>query len=129
MAAERTTAELKHNMTANTGGCRRLSRIRKPRTELFAIVAGIGLPTAACSSGSSTPQVASLRTSGSGNSAGNGNGSGSSAAPGSAGNATRLVDEWAACMRSHGDLAQELKYARCRRGRVPAGNGGSGANG
>jgi hypothetical protein len=67
-------------------------------------VAGIALLTAARTSGSSTPQVASLWTSGTGNSASNG--SGSSAAPGSTGNATELADKWAACMRSHGDTGQ-----------------------
>ena len=91
-------------MTDDAGGCRRLPRSWTPRTGLFAIVAGIALLSGACSSGSSTPQVASLGTSGSGNPASNG--SGTSAAPGSTGNATRLVDEWAACMRSHGDTGQ-----------------------
>lgn len=42
----------------------------------------------------------------SGDPAGNGNGGGSSAAVGSRGNATQLVDEWAACMRSRGDPSQ-----------------------
>jgi hypothetical protein len=93
-------------MTDDADGRRRLRRLGPPRTGHFAIVAGIALLTAACSSGSSTPQVASLATSGSGNSASNGNGSGSFAATGSTGNATRLVDEWAGCMRRHGDTGQ-----------------------
>lgn len=93
-------------MTDDADSRRRLRRLWLPRTRLFAIVAGIALLTAACSSGSSTPQVASLGTTGSGNSASNGDGGGSSAAPGSTGNATQLVDEWAACMRRHGDAGQ-----------------------
>jgi hypothetical protein len=43
---------------------------------------------------------------GSGSPTSSGNGSGSSTATGSAGNPTQLVDEWAACMRSHGDPNQ-----------------------
>lgn len=93
-------------MTDDAGGRRRLRRLWLPRTALFVIVAGIAPLTAACSSGSSTPQVASLGTSGSENSASIGDGSGSSAAPGSTGNATRLVDGWATCMRRHGDAGQ-----------------------
>lgn len=74
---------------------------------VLAAAAAIGL--AACSGGSSPPQVASLGNSGghgSGNSASGGHGSGSSAAAGSKSNPTRLVDEWAACMRRHGDPNQ-----------------------
>lgn len=74
---------------------------------VLAVAAAIGL--AACSGGHSSPQVASLGTSsaqGSGDPGGNGNGGGSSAAAGSKGNATKLVDDWAACMRSHGDPNQ-----------------------
>lgn len=93
-------------MTDDADGRRRRWRLWPPRAGLLAIVAGIALLTAACSSGYSTPQVASLGTSGSVNSASNGNGSGSSAAPGSTGNATQLVDKWAACMRRHGDTGQ-----------------------
>jgi len=70
---------------------------------LLAAAAAIGL--AACSGGSgTTPHVASLGSSGdgSGSSAGGGNSAG--AAP--AGNATKLLDEWATCMRGHGDPSQ-----------------------
>jgi hypothetical protein len=88
------------------------TRYRRPGgLAVLAAAAAIGL--AACSTGSSTPHVASLGTSGANNGgssggdpAGNGNGGGSSAAPGSKGNATKLVDDWAACMRSHGDPSQ-----------------------
>jgi hypothetical protein len=67
------------------------------------LVAAAAIGLAACSGGSSTPQVASL-----GNSSGDGGGSpaatGSSAA--TQGNPTQLLNEWAACMRSHGDPGQ-----------------------
>jgi hypothetical protein len=73
----------------------------------LAAAAAIGL--AACAaSGSSSPQVASLPTS-----SGPGSGSaaaGSSAAGGPAhppgSNPTQLLDEWAVCMRHHGDPGQ-----------------------
>lgn len=73
------------------------------------MVAAAGITLAACSHGPSSPQVASLGTSSAHSSAdpasGN-NGSGSSTGAGSTGNATQLVDEWAACMRAHGDPSQ-----------------------
>lgn len=72
-----------------------------PRTGLLAIMAGTALLTAACSGGSSSPQVASLGTSSSA-----GNGGGSSASTVSNGNATSLLDEWASCIRGHGDPQQ-----------------------
>jgi hypothetical protein len=70
-------------------------------TGLLAIVAGTALLTAACSGGSATLQVASL---GPGSSADNGGGSSASTVPN--GNATSLLDEWASCMRGHGDPQQ-----------------------
>jgi hypothetical protein len=70
---------------------------------ILVAVAAIGL--SACSSGSSTPQVASL-----GKSSSDGSGSsaatGSSTTPGATVNATQLLGEWTACMRSHGDPNQ-----------------------
>jgi hypothetical protein len=65
------------------------------------LTAVIGL--AACSGPASTPQVASL---GSSAAAGNGNSAttGSSGTP--TGNPVQLLDEWAACMRRHGDPGQ-----------------------
>lgn len=69
------------------------------RTGLLAIMAGAALLTAACSGGSSSPQVASLGTS-------TGNGGGNSTSTLSGGNATALLDEWASCMRGHGDPQQ-----------------------
>jgi hypothetical protein len=116
-------------MTDDAGGCQRLPRIWTPRTGLFAIVAGIAFLSGACSSGSSTPQVASLGTSGNGNPASND--SGTSAAPVSTGNATRLVDEWVACMRSHGDTAPSggVRPSAVPSGGVHVASSGSGANG
>ena len=74
---------------------------------VLAAVAGIAL--AACSHGPSSPGVASLPTGSthsSGDPASGGSGGGSSAGAGSKGNATELVDKWAACMRAHGDPGQ-----------------------
>ena len=68
---------------------------------VLAAAAAIGL--AACSGGSSTPQVASLGNS-SAPSAGSGGGA-SSTASGS-GNATELLDQWATCIRGHGEPSQ-----------------------
>jgi hypothetical protein len=61
---------------------------------VLAVAAVISL--AACSSGSNSPQVASLGTSSTPSAS-----SGSSAAA-PTGNPTQLLDEWAGCMRSHG---------------------------
>jgi hypothetical protein len=75
---------------------------------LAILVAAAALALAACSGGASTPQVASLGTStdpGTGGSAGTGSG-GSTPATHPPDDATRLVDEWAACERSHGDPNQ-----------------------
>ncbi|HEV3294530.1 MAG TPA: hypothetical protein VG123_36575 [Streptosporangiaceae bacterium] len=96
-------------MNDDAGGRRRLWRMWSPRAGLLAIVAGAAVLMAACSGGSSSPQVASLGTSsgdGSGSSASSGDGGGNSTATGSTGNPTQLVDEWAACMRRHGDPGQ-----------------------
>jgi len=77
---------------------------------LAVLVAAAAIGLAACGGGPSSPQVASLGNS-SGSSASSGNGSGSSPATGSSattpkGSPTQLLDEWAACMRSHGDTNQ-----------------------
>ena len=74
---------------------------------VLAAVAGIAL--AACSHGPSAPGVASLPTGSthsSGDPASGSSSGGKSAGPGSKGNATKLMDDWAACMRSHGDPNQ-----------------------
>jgi hypothetical protein len=83
---------------------------RRPGS-LAALVAAAALALAACTSGSSTPQVASLGTSADpGTSISPRTGSGTSGASTPAtqppSDATRLVDEWAACERSHGDPNQ-----------------------
>jgi hypothetical protein len=97
-------------MNDDTGGRRRLRRMWPLRTGLLAIVAGTALLTAACSGGSTnSPPVASLGSSsgtGSGRSTSSGDGSGNSTTTGSKSNPTQLLDEWAACMRSHGDPSQ-----------------------
>jgi hypothetical protein len=72
---------------------------------LAVLVAAAAIGLAACSGGSSTPHVASLGSS-SGSDGGSTGGSGSSTTAPSGGNATRLLDEWAACMRKHGDPSQ-----------------------
>jgi hypothetical protein len=98
-------------LAANEPGRRDMTTTYRRSGGLAVLVAAAAIGLAACSSGSSSPQVASLGTSsssgnGSGSSTGSGNSSGSSTATGSAGNPTQLVDEWAACMRSHGDPSQ-----------------------
>jgi hypothetical protein len=72
---------------------------------LAVLAAAAALALAACSGGSSTPQVASLRGSASPG-AGSGTSGGSIQATQPPGNVTRLVDEWAACERSHDDPDQ-----------------------
>jgi hypothetical protein len=81
---------------------RGLRRIRPPRTGLLAIAAGITLLTAACSSSTSTPRVASLGTSSAGTTAT----ATSPASPAPTGSPAQLLDEWATCMQSHGDPGQ-----------------------
>ncbi len=65
---------------------------------LAAIAAAATIGLAACG-GSSSPHVASL-----GNSTGNGGASPTTTLP--KGNPTQLLDDWASCMRSHGDPNQ-----------------------
>jgi hypothetical protein len=75
-----------------------------PRSGGLAVLVAAGaIGLAACTSGSGPPQVASLGTS-SGSDGGTAAGSAPAASP--AGNPTQLLDEWAACMRSHGDPSQ-----------------------
>ena len=64
------------------------------------VVAAAALGLAACA-GSSSPHVASL-----GESNGSTPATGSSTAAPPTGNPTELLDEWAACMRKHGDPGQ-----------------------
>lgn len=99
-------------------GCRqRPRRMWSPGTVLFAIVVCTTLVTAACDGASNSLPVASSGTS-SGNGSGNPGSSGGTASSGnsassrnsttgpSTGTAARLLDEWTACMRSHGDPGQ-----------------------
>ena len=65
---------------------------------LAVLVAGAAIGLAACS-GSSAPHVASL-----GNDSGDGSPRTTTTAP--AGSPAQLLDEWASCMRSHGDPGQ-----------------------
>lgn len=67
---------------------------------LAVLVAAATIGLAACSGDSSTPHVASLGTS----SSSDGSGNSSTARP--TGNPTQLLDEWASCMRGHGDPGQ-----------------------
>lgn len=73
---------------------------------LAVLVVAAALVLAACSgSAPSSPHVASLPTNTS-SSDGTGNSSGSSSPAQPTGNPTRLLDEWAACIRRHGDPSQ-----------------------
>ncbi len=66
-------------------------------------MAGVALLTAGCGGGPSSPHMVTPGKS-------SGDGTGSSTAAGSQtatqGNVTQLLDEWAACMRGHGDPGQ-----------------------
>jgi hypothetical protein len=90
------------------GRRRVISRTYRRPGALAVLVAAAALALAACSGGSSSPQVASLGTSpDSATSAGPGtSASGGSTRATIAGNVTPLLNEWAACERSHGDPDQ-----------------------
>jgi hypothetical protein len=80
-----------------------MTGMHRPPGALAVLVAAAALALAACTSGSSTPQVASLSTSadpGTSISTGTSNASTPPSDP------TRQVDQWAACERSHGDPNQ-----------------------
>jgi hypothetical protein len=73
----------------------------------FAVLAAaVAIGLAACSSGSSTPQVASLGTSSTGNGGDAATTQNSASTGGSTSNPTQLLNEWTACMHSHGDPDQ-----------------------
>jgi hypothetical protein len=80
-----------------------MTRMHGQPAALAVLVAAATLALAACTSGSSTPQVARLGTT---SSPGTGSSGGSTPGTQPAGNPTRLLNEWAACMRSHGDPGQ-----------------------
>lgn len=96
-------------IAANGPGRRGMARTYRRPGGLAVLVAAAAIGLAACSSGSSSPQVASLGTSStnSGNSASPGGGN-STAAPPASSPAQYLNDlnKWAACMRKHGDTNQ-----------------------
>jgi hypothetical protein len=73
------------------------------------LLAAAAIALAACSGGSHSPHVASLpAATGAGTSLGTdtGSGGGSSATTAPQANPTRLLDDWASCMHSHGDPGQ-----------------------
>ncbi len=76
-----------------------MTATRRRSGALAILVAAAALALAACGGGPNTPHVASLGTTGS-------TGSGSTTTTQPKGNPTQLLDEWAACMRSHGDPNQ-----------------------
>jgi hypothetical protein len=107
------------------------TRRRSTVLAILAVAAAVGL--AACG-GSSSPHVASLGTSdsnrGEGSATSQGRAAASSLTTPSSGNPTRLLDEWAACERSHGDPNQAdptidaygVIYVTIPRGGLPAGD-------
>lgn len=82
-----------------------MTRTHRRPGALAVLAAAAALALAACSGGSSISQVASLGTSASPGT-GSGTSGGSTPATQPPGNVTRLVNEWAACERSHGDPDQ-----------------------
>ena len=69
------------------------------------LVTAAALVLSACAGGSNSPRVASLSTTASVGTS-RSTGGGSVTIPPTAGNPTRLLDKWAACMRAHGDPSQ-----------------------
>lgn len=74
-----------------------LARTRTRQGSLAVFVAGAALALTACAGAAASPQVVSLGKTGA---------AGTSAAAQPTGNPTKLLDEWAVCMRSHGDPNQ-----------------------
>jgi len=72
------------------------------------VLAAAAIGLAACGGGGDTgaPHVASVGTSTTTAGTNGGSGSGSTTTALTGGNATQLMDEWAACMRTHGDPNQ-----------------------
>jgi hypothetical protein len=92
---------------ANQAGTqdRTTRRRRSGRLAVLAAATAVGL--AACGGGSGSPHVANLGTSTTlGNTSGSSRESGSSSTAPASSNPTQLLDEWAACMRAHGDPGQ-----------------------
>jgi hypothetical protein len=78
-----------------------LATMSRQSAGLAVLAAAAILVLAACGGSADAPQVASL-----GKTTGAGSGTTTTTTSQPNGNATRLVDEWAACERSHGDIHQ-----------------------
>jgi len=91
-------------LAANRPGRRDMTRTRRRPGELAVLAAAVAIGLVACGGGSSTPHVASLGSSSNGSDSSTASGGSTTTAP--KGNPTQLVDEWAACMRRHGDPGQ-----------------------
>lgn len=77
------------------------TRTHRQPGSVAVLLTGGAFALAACSGGSSSPQVASLATSPAAHAS-----SESTSPPLPAGSPSQLLDEWTACMRSHGDPGQ-----------------------
>lgn len=74
-----------------------------PLGRLAVLLVAAAVPLSACSGGSSTPHVANLARNTTNPTT---DGSGGSATPAPSGDPTTLVDQWATCIRHHGDPDQ-----------------------
>jgi hypothetical protein len=92
-------------LAAKGPGRRDMTQAYRRPGGLAVLVAAAAIGLAACTSGSSNPQVASLPTSSHGGGAGPA-ATGNAATTGAAGNPTQLLNQWAACMRRLGDTSQ-----------------------
>ena len=88
-----------------TTRCRGSGRYRRSGG-LAVVAAGFALWLAGCGGGHGSPRVASLPTTTSWRGTGHGHIGGSSPTTLPTGDATRLLDDWATCMHSHGDPNQ-----------------------
>lgn len=122
------------------GRRRDMTRMHRRPGALAILVGATALALAACSGGSSTPQIASLGTSASpgtgsdpaiSTTPGTGSGTSGGTTPATQpGNVTPLLNEWAACERSNGDPDQTdptvdangVIYITIPKGAQPAGN-------
>lgn len=74
------------------------------RSAALAVLSAAAIVMSACGSGAHTPHVANLGTNSAHSQGSEASGRSSTTTP--AGNPTRLVDQWATCMRAHGDPNQ-----------------------
>jgi hypothetical protein len=93
--------ELLAESSGNSAQAVRRYQLPGLRAGLAAVVAAAALGLVACGGSASTPQVASL-----GKGHGSSSGSGGSAESTGSANPTQLLDEWAVCIRKHGDPNQ-----------------------